>query len=79
MHVATLRSWPLSVGAHVSSGESPHLLRVRSISSSGPHSCECNCLLVLISTAPWWSDRSVLLKLLRCKAILPFRGMCAAR
>ena len=79
MLVATLRSWPLSIGAHVRSGAALHLLRVRSISSSGPHSCECSCLLVLTSTAPWWSERSVPFKLLRCNAILPFCGMCASR
>ena len=79
MLVATLRSWPLSIGAHVSSGESPHLVRVRSISSSGPHSCECSCLLAVTSMAPGWFERSVPFKLLRCNAILPFCGMCAAR
>ena len=75
IHVAILRSWPLSVGAQVSSGESLHLLRVRSISSSGPHNCECSCLLVLTSTVPGWSERSVPFKLLKCSAILPCCGM----
>ena len=63
----------------MSSGASPHLVKVLSISSGGPHKCECNCLLVLTSTAPGWFEKSVFLRLLRCRAILPLFGMCPAR
>ena len=69
----------MSVGAHVRNGKSPHLIRVLSISSGGPHRCECSCRLVLTSIAPWWDAMSIPLKLLRCKAILWFCGMCVVK
>ena len=60
------------------SGWSPHLARVRSISSGGPHRWEWSCRHVVESTE-LVSDKSEFLILLRCIAILFCIGFCAAK
>ena len=68
---AIFRSCPLSTGAQVSSVWSAHLVSVRSISSGGPHRCDCSSLHTLTFAAHWWVAKSTPLRLLRCRAIRP--------